>query len=87
MLVIDIDGTLLDPEGSITAPTLAAVLRDGRLLQGRWQRPTVDAPRQLSVDDGSRLTLRPGRTWVELPPRPNRSDTARPMVSSGVRSA
>ena len=25
MLVIDIDGTLLDPEGSISAPTLAAV--------------------------------------------------------------
>ena len=40
------------------------LLRDGRVVEGAWQRADDRAPLRLSGADGARLTLRPGNTWL-----------------------
>jgi hypothetical protein len=47
------------------------VLRNGRLVAGQWQRPTLDSPTQLTTSGGAAVALQPGRTWVELLPVPS----------------
>jgi Protein of unknown function (DUF3048) N-terminal domain/Protein of unknown function (DUF3048) C-terminal domain len=50
----------------------AWVLRQGRVVPGRWLRPTA-AKRMRIVDRaGHVIPLRPGVTWLELLPRPYR---------------
>jgi hypothetical protein len=44
------------------------VLRDGRLIVGRWERPSLDEPTTFTAKDGTAITLAPGRTWIELLP-------------------
>ena len=44
------------------------VLRDGRLIEGQWQRPTLDSPTRLVTSAGTPISLQPGRAWVELLP-------------------
>jgi hypothetical protein len=46
------------------------VLRDGIVEQGRWQRADPSVGVTLLGADGTPLTLRPGRTWIELLPSP-----------------
>ena len=46
------------------------VLRDGIVEEGRWQRASPEVPVALVGADGQPLTLRPGRTWLELLPNP-----------------
>jgi Protein of unknown function (DUF3048) N-terminal domain/Protein of unknown function (DUF3048) C-terminal domain len=45
------------------------VLRDGVLVRGTWRRRSIAAPLRLSDIRSAAITLRPGRTWVELMPR------------------
>jgi len=47
------------------------VLRDGMVSTGTWQRPTYRDQMTLLGADGQPLTLRPGRTWLELLPLPS----------------
>ena len=42
------------------------VIRNGVLVAGQWQRPTLDSPTQLLTAGGTPIALQPGRTWVEL---------------------
>ena len=46
------------------------LLRNGRLVAGQWERPTLDSPTQLTTSSGAPMALHAGRTWVELLPVP-----------------
>jgi hypothetical protein len=59
-----------DPYVVVTGSGACWVLRDGRLLPGRWVRPTYQAPVRLLDTAGNRIPLTPGRTWMELLPQP-----------------
>jgi hypothetical protein len=56
------------PEVDLTGSGRAYVLRDGRLIVGRWERRTLDDPTTFVAKDGTEITLAPGRTWIELLP-------------------
>ncbi|HZU72896.1 MAG TPA: DUF3048 domain-containing protein [Acidimicrobiales bacterium] len=47
------------------------VMRDGKMIQGSWQRPSIDSPVKLLTASGQPIPLHPGRTWLELLPTPN----------------
>jgi hypothetical protein len=59
-----------DPLVIVTGSGPAWVLRDGVLEVGQWSRPDWQSKMALSLPDGSAMTLRPGRTWIELLPLP-----------------
>ena len=44
----------------------AVVLRDGRVIPGRWVRPKAGAPTRYYDAAGKQITLRPGGAWVLL---------------------
>lgn len=46
------------------------VLRDGHIIRGTWHRRSIGAFWQLLDSRGHVIALKPGRTWVELLPRP-----------------
>ena len=46
---------------------IAVVLTDGKIVYGRWKRPTGDAGWGLVDETGAPIALTPGRTWVALP--------------------
>lgn len=46
-------------------------MRDGHLVAGRWVRPSYQVPMRLRDDKGAVIALHPGRTWLELQPRPS----------------
>jgi hypothetical protein len=46
----------------------AWVLTDGRLVEGRWSKPTPTTPTRFTDRAGAPIALRPGSTWVELLP-------------------
>ncbi|HVS69539.1 MAG TPA: DUF3048 domain-containing protein [Mycobacteriales bacterium] len=50
----------------------AWVLRDGKLIRGTWTRKAIDDEISLTDAQGHAIALAPGRTWVELLPRPGK---------------
>jgi hypothetical protein len=56
------------PDVEQTGSGRAYVLRDGRLIVGRWERASLDEVTRFVARDGTEITLAPGRTWVELVP-------------------
>jgi hypothetical protein len=56
------------PDVVVTGEGSAWVLRDGKLLSGRWRRPSASEPVRLLGSDSVPLPLQPGRTWMELLP-------------------
>jgi hypothetical protein len=44
------------------------VFRNGKVITGTWHRRKVTSPLRLNRKNGKRITLAPGRTWVELLP-------------------
>jgi hypothetical protein len=42
------------------------IYRDGRRIEGRWQRAKASAPLHFSDKFGDLIALKPGRTWVAL---------------------
>jgi len=46
----------------------AWIFTDGRVYKGRWVRPDRAKPARYTDLAGAPITLRPGRTWVELLP-------------------
>ena len=56
------------PDVTLTGSGKAFVLRDGRLIVGRWERPTLDDVTVFTTKGGEVISLSPGRTWVELVP-------------------
>jgi hypothetical protein len=45
----------------------AAILTDGRMVPGRWSRPTFADPLTFTDPTGQSINLTPGQTWVLLP--------------------
>jgi hypothetical protein len=54
------------PEAVTTGTGEVLVLSGGRAVTGWWIRPEPTSAWVLVAQDGSAITLRPGRTWVEL---------------------
>jgi hypothetical protein len=48
------------------------VFRDGKLVRGRWSRPTIASKLSLTDSSGKPINLAPGRTWIELLPKPRK---------------
>jgi hypothetical protein len=65
--IVDAAGNA-SPEVELTGSGRAYVLRDGRVIVGRWQRDSLDGVTTFVAKDGTEITLSPGRTWVELVP-------------------
>ncbi|MBI3649303.1 MAG: DUF3048 domain-containing protein [Actinobacteria bacterium] len=78
------ESSRLDPAGnpvpmiSVTGSGKAWILRDGRVIAGRWQRPSVKDLTTFVTRSGEPIALAPGTTWVELLP-----STIKPEVSKG----
>jgi hypothetical protein len=56
------------PEVTQTGHGRAFILLDGRMVAARWERRTLDDTTTYVTKDGTAVTLRPGRTWLELVP-------------------
>lgn len=69
--IID-DAGNADPYVIVIGSGPAWVLRDGVVTAGRWVRPSYKVPMKLLDAAGTEITLHPGRTWMELQPRPFR---------------
>lgn len=67
--IIDAAGNA-DPYVEVIGSGKAWVMRDGHLVAGRWVRPSYYVPMRLLDDKGAVIALHPGRTWMELQPRP-----------------
>ncbi len=65
--VHDVNGAP-SPEVVSTGEGKAYVLRDGRIVVGRWRRPTVHDLTRFYDARGNEVKLAPGNTWVELLP-------------------
>ena len=46
------------------------VFRDGSWIGGTWHRAKIGSPLRLTDASGATILLHPGRTWIELLPRP-----------------
>jgi hypothetical protein len=65
--IVDAAGNA-SPDVELTGSGRAYVLRDGRVVVGRWERPSLKDLTTFVAKDGTEITLAPGRTWVELLP-------------------
>ena len=64
---VDRSGTHV-PEAELIGQGDAWVLSDGKIVRGRWSKPSPDAVTAFTGPDGQPLRLTPGQTWLELPP-------------------
>ena len=60
------------PDVDVIGEGTAWVLRDGKLVTGRWRRPAASNPVQVLGTDGKPIPLHTGSTWVELVPSTER---------------
>ncbi|MDP1809424.1 MAG: DUF3048 domain-containing protein [Actinomycetota bacterium] len=42
------------------------VFRDGRVVEGTWEKPTHNSPLKLINSNGDGIRLSPGQTWIEI---------------------
>jgi hypothetical protein len=56
------------PEAELVGEGDAWVLTAGRLVKGRWSRPTDAQTTTYTLPTGEPIRLTPGRTWLELVP-------------------
>lgn len=56
------------PEVELTGSGRAYILRDGRVIVGRWERDSLEDVTRFVTKDGEEIPLATGRTWVELLP-------------------
>ena len=59
------------PEAELVGDGDAWVLTAGRLVKGRWSRPSEDRTTAYTLPSGEPIRLTPGRTWLELVPLGN----------------
>ena len=62
------DTGALENELTLKGSGPAWVFRDGAVFYGTWQRPLLDHPTVFYETNGTKVTLTPGGTWVELVP-------------------
>lgn len=65
------------PEVTLTGGGKAYVLRDGRMIVGRWERGSLDAVTKFYDKAGNQIALAPGTTWVELLPASVKVETTK----------
>ena len=63
------------------------VFSRGRYVTGRWARDSADEPIKLLRDDGLRIRLEPGNTWVELGEAIGTDEPANPDVAMELLAA
>lgn len=63
----DRSGAVVD-EAELIGEGEAWVFTDGRVVRGRWSKPTAEAVTAYTDGAGAPVALTPGTTWVELPP-------------------
>ena len=56
------------PEVTVTGKGKAWILRNGRLIQGTWERPSEGDVTAFTTKSGDTIALNPGTTYVELAP-------------------
>ena len=56
------------PATETTGGGQAYVFYEGRVMSGDWSRPSVDDPFTLTADDGTPMTVPPGRPWIQIFP-------------------
>lgn len=66
--VVDVTGTPSIEIVNETGKGRAVLFRDGRAIEGRWKRESIDDPVSFETKDGSEMILAPGVTWIELVP-------------------
>ena len=59
------------PEAELVGEGEAWVLTGGRLVKGRWSRPSDGQTTTYTLPSGEPIRLTPGRTWLELVPLGN----------------
>jgi len=64
---VDVTGSR-SPESQMVGEGDAWVFTDGKLIRGRWSRPTRDAVTAFTDATGNVIGLTPGQTFVELVP-------------------
>jgi len=67
--IID-DAGNADPYVVVIGSGPALVLRNGVAIAGHWVRPSYRVPMKILDAAGHPIPLQPGRTWLELQPRP-----------------
>lgn len=70
--LVDTSGAAV-PEAELIGEGEVWVLTAGRLVKGRWSRPTEAQTTAYTLPSGEPIKLTPGRTWLELVPRGNLS--------------
>ena len=66
--ILDVTGSP-SPEVKLLGEGRAWILRDGRLLIGRWRRASLGDLTVFETRDGEEIALAPGTTFVELMPK------------------
>jgi Protein of unknown function (DUF3048) N-terminal domain/Protein of unknown function (DUF3048) C-terminal domain len=64
---VDVAGNRVPNFGVVGSGDLL-VFRNGRLIEGTWERESEEEPTQLLDAQGEEIALAPGRTWIELFP-------------------
>lgn len=59
-----------DPLVIVVGSGPASVLRNGQVITGTWTRNTINDTMKLTDSSGTTIALQPGRSWIELQPRP-----------------
>jgi hypothetical protein len=57
------------PDVKLVGEGRAWILRDGRLITGRWRRSSLDDVTVFENKRGDEVALAPGTTFVELVPK------------------
>ena len=69
--IVDIAGNP-SPEVRLTGKGKVWIFRDGKVIAGRWSRPTIDDVTTFATRSGDEIALSPGVTWVGLLPHVGR---------------
>ena len=80
VLVVDYQPSSVDtksPEAQTTGTGEVYAFTAGTVVHGKWTRTDRLLPYTLTADDGTRILLSPGRTWVELA----RVDSTTPLAA------
>jgi hypothetical protein len=68
--LVDTSGAAV-PEAELVGEGEVWVLTGGRMLKGKWTKPSAEAPTRYFDPSGGPIRLTAGRTWVELVPAGN----------------
>jgi hypothetical protein len=66
--IVDVAG-FPSPDVKLTGKGRVWILRDGRLIVGRWQRPSLGDVTVFETRGGEEIALAPGTTFVQLVPK------------------